>query len=120
MSPTAWLVSLPKRVLPRARANAPAPLADSRRATASHSCAEAPTPLFIALTSNANPPQTYVLAALYALEDAGVATLERALGDRSHEHRCGIFLSRTTEEFESYLALATEAAGYFSRSCSLR
>src|SRR5580704_16489355 len=97
MTLAAWFAPLPKRVLPCAHTIAPARLADSPRATASHSCADAPSPLFIALASNANPPQTYVLAALYELEDAGVGTLRRLLRDRPQEQTRAIFRSRTTE-----------------------
>jgi len=70
MPPTPWLAALPKGVLRGARANAPAPLADPFRATASHRCVHALATFFITPASNPQQQQTYVLAALYELEDA--------------------------------------------------
>jgi len=72
MQPTPCSAAPRKRVRGKARAHAPARLAAPRRATAIHSRAHPPAAFVIAPSSNKKQPQTYVLAALYALEDTNI------------------------------------------------
>gem|GEM_PF-5498167 len=80
MSPTLWFASLSERVLRGPRANAYSALADLPCARASHPWVQPPIPFLIAPSLNPNQQQTYVLAALYELEDAN-------LGEQAD--RCG-------------------------------